>query len=108
MILWTFRLPYFAPDSGDHIKMNIVAIRIINISIQSEYWAYLTAGGNVHTRVHYIGVMMRAMASQITSLAIVYTSVYSGADQRKHQSSTSLAFVREFTSDQWISRTKGQ
>ena len=37
---------------------------------------------------------MSAMASQITSLAIVYSTVYSGADQRKHQSSVSLAFVR--------------
>ena len=37
---------------------------------------------------------MRAMASQITSLTIVCPAVYSGADQRKHQSSTSLAFVR--------------
>ena len=37
---------------------------------------------------------MSAMASQITSLTIVYSSVYSGADQRKHQSSASLAFVR--------------
>ena len=37
---------------------------------------------------------MGAMASQITSLAIVYSSVNSGADQRKHQSSASLAFVR--------------
>ena len=36
---------------------------------------------------------MRAMASQITSLTIVYSTVYSGADQRKHQSSASLAFV---------------
>ena len=35
------------------------------------------------------------MASQITNFTIVYTTVYSGADQRKHQSSTSLAFVRE-------------
>ena len=34
------------------------------------------------------------MASQITSLTIVCTTVYSGADQRKHQSSVSLAFVR--------------
>ena len=34
------------------------------------------------------------MASQITSLTIVYSSVYSGADQRKHKSSASLAFVR--------------
>ena len=35
-------------------------------------------------------------ASQITSLAIVYSAVYSGGDQRKHQSSASLAFVRGF------------
>ena len=34
------------------------------------------------------------MVSQITSFAIVYSTVYSGADQREHQSSASLAFVR--------------
>ena len=34
------------------------------------------------------------MASQITSRTIVYSTVYSGADQRKHQSSMSLAFVQ--------------
>ena len=37
---------------------------------------------------------MGAMAYQITSLTIVYSTVYSGTDQRKHQSSASLAFVR--------------
>ena len=37
---------------------------------------------------------MGAMASQITSLTIVYSNVYAGADQRKHQSSASLVFVR--------------
>ena len=37
---------------------------------------------------------MGAMASQITSLTTVYSTVYSDADQRKHQSSASLAFVR--------------
>ena len=36
---------------------------------------------------------MSAVASQITSLTIVYSTVYSGADQRKHQSPASLAFV---------------
>ena len=36
---------------------------------------------------------MGAMASQITSLTIVYSTVYSGADQSKHRSSASLAFV---------------
>ena len=36
---------------------------------------------------------MGAMASQITSLTIVYSTVYLDADQRKHQSSASPAFV---------------
>ena len=37
---------------------------------------------------------MGSVASQITSLVIVYSTVYSDADQSKHQSSASLAFVR--------------
>ena len=37
---------------------------------------------------------MSAMASQITSFTIVYATIYSGTEQRKHQSSASLAFVR--------------
>ena len=43
---------------------------------------------------YYNDVIMGAMASQITSLTVVYSIVYSAADQRKHQSSASLAFVR--------------
>ena len=42
---------------------------------------------------NYDDVIMDAMASLITSLTIVYSTVYSDADQRKHQSSASLAFV---------------
>ena len=44
--------------------------------------------------IYYDDVRMGAIASQITSLTIVYSIVYSDADQRKHQSSASLAFVR--------------
>ena len=58
--------------------------------------------------VHYI---VRAMVSQITSLTIVYSTVYSGSDQRKRQSSASLAFVRgihrwpmTMNGDRWIPR----
>ena len=43
---------------------------------------------------HYNDVIMSTMVSQITSLTIVYTTAYQGPDQRKHQRSTSLAFVR--------------
>ena len=43
--------------------------------------------------IHSVGVIIGTIASQITSLTIVYSTVYSDADQRKHQSSASLAFV---------------
>ena len=43
--------------------------------------------------IHHDDVGMGAIAYQITSLTIVYSIVYSDADQRKHQSSASLAFV---------------
>ena len=44
---------------------------------------------------HYSDVIMGTISSQITSPTIVYSTVYSDADQRKHQSFASLAFVRE-------------
>ena len=47
-----------------------------------------------HCYYHYNDVMMGAIASHITSPTIVYLSVCSDEDQRKHQSSASLAFTR--------------
>ena len=44
---------------------------------------------------HYDDVIMTMLASQITSLPVVCSIVYSDVNQRKHQSSASLAFVRE-------------
>ena len=60
---------------------------------------------------YYSDVIMSAMASQITSVSIVYSAIYSGADLRKHQNSASLAFVRGI--HRWLvnsphTRTKGQ
>ena len=46
------------------------------------------------TPTHYSEVIISAMASQITGVTIVYTTACSGTDQRKHQSSASLTFVR--------------
>ena len=48
----------------------------------------------VENRNHYNDVIMSVVASQITSVSIVYSTVCSSADQRKHQSSASLAFLR--------------
>ena len=47
-----------------------------------------------HFNLHYNDVIMRTMAPQITSVSIVYSTVCSDADQGKHQSSASLAFVK--------------
>ena len=49
---------------------------------------------SLYAILHYSDVIISAKASQITSLTIVYSTVYSSADQRKHQSSASLASVR--------------
>ena len=43
--------------------------------------------------IHYYDAIMGAIASQFTSLKIVYSTVFSDAGQRKHQSCASLAFV---------------
>ena len=50
---------------------------------------------NGKLQAHCCYVIMGAIAPQITSLTIVYSTINSGAAQRKHQSSGSLAFVQE-------------
>ena len=57
---------------------------------------------------HCNDVIMRAMASQITGATSVYSTVCSGADQRKHRISASLAFVRGIHRSPVNSPHKGQ
>ena len=61
--------------------------------ILSERWNYAIIALCLQI-FNYYDVIMGAIASQITSLTIVCSTVYSDADQRKHRSSASLAFVR--------------
>ena len=73
--------------------------------IIGKYWLISTSSSEIQTCLenetnvisthHYDDVIMTMLASQITSLTVVYSIVYSGVNQRKHQSSASLAFVRE-------------
>ena len=65
-------------------------IRTCSVSPREKMCQYFPHGW----RKHYNDVVMGSMASQITSITIVYPTVYSGTDQRKHKSSASLAFVR--------------
>ena len=54
-------------------------------------WAWFN---NLHLEMYNDNdVIMGTIASQITSLTSVYSTVYSGTDERKHQSSASLAFM---------------
>ena len=74
----------------------------------NEYEKVMIKADISHADSHYADVIMTKMASQITSLTVVYSTVYSDADQIKHQSSASLAFVWGIHRDRWIPRTKGQ
>ena len=60
------------------------------------YWVYFE---NRLVLYHYSEVIMMAIASQITGISIVYSTICSGAYQRKHQNSVSLGFV---PCDEWI------
>ena len=63
------------------INIHTVSVCFVLFSLYYRFWS------------HYDDVIMSAIASQITSLTIVYSTDYPGADQSKHQSSASLAFV---------------
>ena len=73
------------------LKWFSLTIAVIYSSCLIWHWL---VGITTARQSHYGDVIMGAMASEITSLAIVYSNVHSDADQRKHQSSALLAFVR--------------
>ena len=79
-----------------YFRVSWVRLIISSLSICSKSNSFMMtlSNGNIFRVTHYGDVIMDAIASQITSLTIVYSIVYSDADQRKRQSSASLAFVR--------------
>ena len=77
-------------------KMSSVKWRpcCVDLNVKSQATATHLKFRDLKLSSHYSDVIMGSMAAQITSLTIVYSIVCSAADQRKHQSSASLAFVR--------------
>ena len=73
------------------MKKSVLRSTSDNIDFLRRPLIYWSLGGQP---IHYNDVIMSAMASQITNLSIVCSTVGPGADQRMHQSSASLAFVR--------------
>ena len=67
-------------DTGLYLKQNDIGF--ITVAI----------GGGYISKYHYCDAIMGIVA-QITSLTIVYTTVYSDTDLSRHQSCASLAFV---------------
>ena len=76
------------------IHIIYLSIFVMFSLLHPEQSNYCPCASEVSKTDHYNDVMNGAMSSQITSLTFVYSTVYSDADQRKHQSSASLAFVR--------------
>ena len=78
-----------------HRNWNQSVIRFHVIFADKSRVSLYICDGRTRVRVgeSYSDVIMDEMASQITSLMIVYSTAYSGADQRKHQSPVSLASV---------------
>ena len=68
--------------------------------ISKSYYNLLNFQNN--TSCHHSDVILGMMASQITSLTIVYSTVYSGTDPRH------WPLCGEFTGDRWIPCTNGQ
>ena len=55
---------------------------------------------------HYVDATMGPMASQITSLKNVYSTVYSGADQENIKAPRHWTLCGEFSVDRWIPRKR--
>ena len=83
-------------------RTNILIIRLTRTDIhQSRLNLY-------YQDTPYTDVIMGAIASQITSLTIVYSTVYSDADQKNIKAQRHWPLCGEFTGDRWIPRTNGQ
>ena len=103
-ILWSCTVVFLRMSVS--FTMYLVRDDLINKWNRIEIWTksrnllktpvhYTNLQINCHFKKHhYNDVIMGMIASQITSLTIVYSTVYSGAVQRKHQSSASQACVR--------------
>ena len=84
---------YIIPRIQRKQTLNELPTKLWSCSHWEDGSLWLLANNIFLLRLHYCDVIMGTVASLITSLSIVYTTVYSDADQSKHQSSASLAFV---------------
>ena len=91
---WCASSDFIGSHHKDYSRLPIILVSYTTHKAQRRCRLHTISAGGLILLDHYNDAIMGAMASQITSLPSVYSTVYSGADQRKHQSSASLAFVR--------------
>ena len=92
LISWLLMAWLLASPRHQHLCYGIHRMNASQTStIRSSVACVISVPEMIQT--HHNDVTVDSIASQIISLTIVYSVVYSGADQRKHQSTASLAFV---------------
>ena len=99
-----YNMPYLITKCYDYKAYFVAQSLVISVKIkQGRHKRYISIPARIPWKPqaltslyleHYSDEIMGIMASQITSVSSVYTTVCSGANQRKYQSSASLAFVR--------------
>ena len=85
------------PCSIDRLSREVkqpTATTVHHCRAQSSWLSLVPLSATIVKSGNFRDVIMSTIASQITSLTIVYSTVDSVVDQRKHQSSASLSFVR--------------
>ena len=102
MTLYGTTMPVSVNLNCKHYCFYLLIFRKCSVMCQCKGCKIATNLSAFYHNLHYNDAIMDSMTSQITSLTIVYSVVYSGADQRKHQSSASLAFVWGIHRDRWI------
>ena len=95
-IWWCHRVTISVVSNVAAHTQNAIAVCIENVStvLKVDFSGDATGILLENRSVHYNDVIMGKLASQITSLTVVYSIVYLSADLRKHQTSAPLAFVR--------------
>ena len=78
---------WYWPTKPEYSASSIIRVKIILTQFVKTHFCKFFQN-------HLNDVILSAMASQITGVSTVYSTVCSAADQRKHQRSASLAFVR--------------
>ena len=92
-VKWFHSYKYVSTEVIGTMVFIAIMLNISQVSVIT-YISYLLVLSAETIPRHYNDAIMSEVVFEITSLTIVYSTVYSGTDQRKHQSFTSLAFVR--------------